>query len=83
MSELTKELNDFRAQTEKTASAFREANDQAQHYKHLYEEIVTLKGTAEVERARLQDENDTLKQEVYHCWIFHIILCLYIYNNMI
>jgi hypothetical protein len=43
VSELTKELNDFRAQTEKTASAFREASDQAQHYKHLYEEIVTLK----------------------------------------
>ena len=81
MLELTKELDDITAENEKTASAFREASDQAQHYQHLYEEIVTLKGTAEAERARLQAENDTLKQEVYHCWIFHI--CLYIYNNMI
>ena len=64
MSELTKKFDDFRAENEKTASAFREASDQAQHYQHLYEEIVTLKDTAEAEHALLQNENDALKQEV-------------------
>ena len=64
MSDLTKERDAFRAETENKISAYKEASDRAQHYQHLYEKIADLKHTTDDQCACLQNEIERLKQQV-------------------
>ena len=72
VSDLTRERENFEAETAEKASAYKEASDRAQHYQHLYEEIVALKDKTVDQCAHLQNDIETLKQQVMSdCWMFY------------